>query len=73
MRSIAGSIAGHPLIASTVGVVATVIVTGTVLAVSGAPRNPMDTLTTLGLMLVGGLGFALVGSHILIRPIRWPG
>ena len=66
MRSIAGSIAGHPLIASTVGVVATVIVTGTVLAVSGAPRNPMDTLTTLGLMLVGGLGFALVGSHILI-------
>ena len=66
MRSIAGSIAGHPLIASTVGVVATVIVTGTVLAVSGAPRDPMDTLTTLGLMLVGGLGFALVGSHILI-------
>ena len=66
MRSIAGSIAGHPLIASTVGVVATVIVTGTVLAVSGAPRDPMDTLTTLGLMLVGGLGFALVGSQILI-------
>ena len=66
MRSIAGSIAGHPLIASTVGVVATVIVTGTVLAVSGAPRDPMDTLGTLGLMLVGGLGFALVGSQILI-------
>ena len=66
MRSIARFIAGHRLLASTVGVVATVIVTGTVLAVSGAPRDPMDTLTTLGLMLVGGLGFALVGSHILI-------
>ena len=66
MRSIARSIAGHPFIASTVGVVSAVMVTGTVVTVSGAPRDPMDTLTTLGLMLVGGLGFALVGSHILI-------
>ena len=52
MRSIARSIAGHWLIASTVGVVITVVVTGTALAVSGAPRDPMDTLGTLGLMLV---------------------
>ena len=66
MRSIARSIAGHWLIASTVGVVAAVMATGTVVAVSGAPKDPMDTLGTLGLMLVGGLGFALVGSHILI-------
>ena len=67
MRSIARSIAGHRLLASTVGVVATVIVTGTALAVSGAPRDPMDTLTTLGFMLAGGLGFTQVGSLILIR------
>ncbi len=66
MRSIARSIAGHPLIASTVGVVAAVMATGTVVAVSGAPKDPMDTLGTLGLMLVGGLGFTVVGSQILI-------
>ena len=66
MRSIARSIAGHPFIASTVGVVSAVMVTGTVVTVSGAPNDPMDTLATLGLMLVGGLGFTLVGSQILI-------
>ncbi len=66
MRSIARSIAGHWLIASTVGVVAAVMATGTVVAVSGAPKDPMDTLGTLGLMLVGGLGFTVVGSQILI-------
>jgi len=37
-----------------------------VVTVSGAPNDPMDTLATLGLMLVGGLGFTLVGSQILI-------
>ena len=67
MRSIARSIAGHPFIASTVGVVSAVMVTGTVVTVSGAPRDPMDTLTTLGLMLAGGLGFTVVGSLILAR------
>ena len=66
MRSIARSIARHPFIASTVGVVAAVMVTGTLVAMSGAPKDPMDTLATLGLMLVGGLGFTLVGSQILI-------
>lgn len=66
MRSIARCIAGHPFIASTVGVVSAVMVTGTVVTVSGAPNDPMDTLARLGLMLVGGLGFTLVGSQILI-------
>lgn len=67
MRSIARFNARHRLFTSTAWVVVTVIVTGTVVAVSGAPKDPMDTLATLGLMLAGGLGFSLVGSLILIR------
>ncbi|MEO6207257.1 MAG: hypothetical protein ABIP77_04820 [Candidatus Limnocylindrales bacterium] len=66
MRLIARSIAGHRLVASTVGVVATVVVTGSVVALSGAAKDPMDTFFTLGFMLAGGLGFTVVGSQILI-------
>lgn len=67
MRSVIRFKAPRLLFASTLGVVLTTIVTGTVLAVSGALKDPLDTIATLGLMLAGGLGFTVVGSLILVR------
>lgn len=67
MRSVIGLKAPRPLVASTVGVTVTTIVTGTVVAVAGAPKDPVDTIATLGVMLAGGLGFTVVGSLILVR------
>lgn len=62
MTSIASAIARHRLAAATVVVVVPVAVVATAAALSGRLQSILDSLV---IMLVGGLGFTVVGSLIL--------
>lgn len=68
MTSIASAIAGHPLVALTVGLVVTVAALGTGLVLAGAEADrPSDILATLAYVVVGSLSFTVVGAIILVR------
>ncbi|HEX6868327.1 MAG TPA: hypothetical protein VF119_05950 [Candidatus Limnocylindrales bacterium] len=64
MRSIAGALSRYRLLVLTSTVVAAAILTWVAMSVSGRPLT-IGHAVSIGLMLVGGLGFTLVGSLIL--------